>query len=158
MPNAIVTKGSTFKIGTAQTDVKAQLIEDVDLVIAEGSTETITASDGTRYPFVGVPDGDNTVELALLATTDVFSHVMDTGYGTGVAVSGGTEWDMTTSGTVGATANMVIETPVAADGLGLTYTAVNAKGVVIKPKMKLKDGVELRLKLICDYWKSKIST
>ena len=156
MGNAFITKGSTVTIGSGSTDIKAILIEDVDIGVGDETPEKIVASDGTTYLFNKAQE-DNTFEPSILLTDDTFDAVFTAVYGAGSTVAGGTTWSLRNAG--GTINSVVVTSPIVTGGTTkLTYTAVNARGASIIPTFKINKGFEAKLKFACDYWTVKRTT
>ena len=155
MGNALVTKGSTITLGTGSTDIKAMVIEDFDIETGEPSEEEVSASDGTVYSFIG-EESSSGVEFRVIITDDTYIEVLESIYGAGGTVAGGTEWDMRNGGDPTDAGTITITSPVTTSGKSIRYTSVNAKGLFIKPSFVLNKGYEATIKFTLDYWKAAV--
>lgn len=148
-----ITKGSTIALDS--NEMKAVVIEDFEVGVGEQASNKYEASDGTTYSTPGEQD-ENTTEIPILATDDTFINVLNSVYGVGSAVSGGTEWEMRNAG--GSVKELIITSPATTTGKILTYTSVNSKGLVVRPKYVLSKGFEATVKVTCDYWKVSLTS
>lgn len=141
MGNPFISKGTTITI-TATTpsisqDIKAVVIEDVELGVGVASPSTIRGSDGTKYNFAGEED-DNTLEIPVILTDDTITAILQSIYGTGTVVGTTTTWDLQSAGSV---TNQIAFVPPDTDSdTAISITAVNAKGLGITLKMQLENG------------------
>ena len=150
--NTFLVKGTQILVGSDQYDFKSTLIEDADISPGESTPNKTTASDGTDYSFVG-DDAESTSEFKIFLTEENFVSAMNSVYGLPTTVIGDVStWDMSNPG--GTVNDISIISPVSANSKQITYRAVNAKGLVIKPEMPLGNGHQGTMKFVCDRWEA----
>ena len=141
MGNAFVDKGSTVSIvsttPSSTIDIKAIIIEDYDVEVGEGTANTITASDGSQYNFVG-DQGDNLLSFPVIITDDTLTAMLTSVYGAGTTVGTKTTWSLTNPGEVLNT--ITITPPDTSDDTAMEIIANEAKGVVFRPLFRLTGG------------------
>lgn len=153
--SAFPTKGSTFQLESGTSDIKAVLVEDMEPVVGEATSETLSASDGNSYGFAG-QESENTVAFQCVATEGATRRIFQAVYGDGTTggVQGGSTtallWELRGAG--GTVRDLYFTSPTSVNNKKLYMIAKNAKGLVVTPTMRLSSGWMLAAKFVCDYW------
>lgn len=137
------TEGATITLGSAGTDIKANLIDEPTFDNPEPTINEVEASDGTNYAFNGT-EGTPMMTFPIMFTDDNAVEVLQSVYGSGSAVSGGTEFDLRDA--TGTLDEITITSPENSNGKQLRYKAVNPTGVRVLVTMPLKNGFQGEIK------------
>lgn len=145
----VATKGTSVTVGIDNKEIKAILVSDLDIDPGEASVVKTSASDGSKYSLAG-DESECVISGDVLVTSEDFTSIMNSIYGSGSVVGSNTTWDTSEAG--GTTNSVVITTPTFGSSTTnkVTYTMVNAKGLTAKPLFALDSHWAMTIKYTGD--------